>query len=100
MPKFFTAFALTMILAAPAFALTTEQGATNSDGTAKFSDPDEQRPGFMNGAAEDEDTGHVQPGALGMQQMQVAPGAHMGVNVNRFSGSQQPDAFDQAFQHK
>jgi hypothetical protein len=97
MPKFLAAFALVMVLATPAFALTTERGGTNSDGSAKFSDPDEQRPGFMNGATEDEGTGQAQGG-----QMQLTPNSHVGLSVNRFGAQQQQqqDAFDQAYSHK
>ena len=77
------------------FAPTTEQRGTNSDGSAKFSDPDEQRPGFMNGATEDENSGQAQGG-----QMQLTPNSHMGLSVNRFGAQdqqQQGDASDQAY---
>ncbi len=89
-----------LLLAAPAFALTTERGGTNSDGSAKFSDPDEQRPGFMNGATEDESTGRAQGNNGG--QLQLTPNSHVGLSVNRLGAQQQQqqDAFDQAYSHK
>ena len=100
MIRFLSIFAIGIMLSAPALALSVEHDAgMNSDGTAKFSDPDGQRPAFMNGATEDESTGRAQSGNGG--QMQLTPNAHMGISVNRFGEQQQQqDAFDQAYSHK
>ena len=38
------ALAVLLLSSSGAFALSTEQGTMNSDGTPKFSDPDEQTP--------------------------------------------------------
>jgi hypothetical protein len=43
---------LALLYAPSAHALSTDQGKfTNGDGTAKFSDPDDQQPGFVGGSS-------------------------------------------------
>jgi len=87
-----------LLASSPVFALTTESG-NNSNGTPKFTDPDEQRPGYMNGATEDESS----------PTGQASSGTHFSINgsngTNGVSGwatsnRSQPDAFDQAYDRK
>lgn len=93
---------LTLTLSPPAFALTiNHEAGMNSDGTAKFADPDEQMPNFMTSP-----TAPLAPSGPSAVQspsgvmLPVAPGANMGLSVNRIGPAPQPDAFDQAYDRK
>jgi len=90
-------FALVLFAAPAAFALTTDHDSgMNGDGSAKFSDPDDQRPGFMHGPSEDGASVNVQPTAP-----TVSPGMYGLENSRSFNPQNQgPDAFDQAYSRK
>ena len=100
----FALFAL-MALATPAFALTIDHtSGMNDDGTAKFADPDEQRPGFMNNQAaqNDEDsplTPKLHPPGGTSMQMPFGSDGHAGISVIHPGMTQQQDAFDRAYSH-
>jgi len=91
-------FALASLLAIlafiePAHALSTDQGKyQNTDGTPKFSDPDEQMPGFM-----------VSPGASTSQNGSLSVNSFGNSSVNMPSAqdtSSGARAFDQAYDHQ
>src|SRR5580698_4955166 len=88
------------ILSPPAFALSVDRDTgMNTDGTAKFADPDDEMPNFMNGPPEDQAPGHATP-SIGLP---VSPnsGSHAGFSINSFGmNQQQPDAFDQSYDRK
>jgi len=91
-------FALLLLASSSAFALSTDRDSgMNSDGSAKFSDPDDQRPGFARGQSDDDSASAnarsiaptVSPGMAGLE------------NGRSFNPQNQgPDAFDQAYSHK
>lgn len=92
------ALAMLMFSASPSFALSIDRDSgVNTDGTAKFADPDDQMPNFMTGPPEDQAPAHATPSVL----LPMSPGenTNMNLSVNHFDG-QQPDAFNQAFQQK
>jgi hypothetical protein len=101
--KFLALFSLAALLfmssGTAAFALTTDSGRfSNSDGTAKFSDPDEDKPAFMTGGAQGSQTNPQQPFSMNVthgQAQSLLPGASMG-SRSQSSG----DAFDHAFNHQ
>jgi hypothetical protein len=97
------AFALLapLVFAAPSFALSVDRDTgMNTDGTAKFADPDEQMPNFMTGGLpEDQAPAHATP-SIGLP---VSPDStpHMNFSVNHLGMTQQqPDAFDQSYDRK
>jgi hypothetical protein len=101
MRKFIMAAVYVFTLLAPfsAFALSIDRDTgMNTDGTAKFSDPDDEMPNFMSGPPEDQAPAHATP-SIGLP---VTPEAapHVGFSVNQFGMTQQPDAFDQAYDRK
>jgi hypothetical protein len=82
----------------PVAALTTDSGKySNDDGTSKFTDPDENKPAFMNGGADGAPrdprqpfTLNVTPANPGQQMMPFTGGGH----------SPGEDAFDHAYAHQ
>jgi hypothetical protein len=92
-------FLAALVFATPCFALSVDRDSgMNTDGTAKFADPDDAMPNFMNGPPEDQAPAHATP-SIGLP---VSPNTtpHMGFSVNQFGTTQQPDAFDQAYDRK
>jgi hypothetical protein len=89
-----------MLMATPALALSVDRDSNvNADGTAKFADPDDQMPNFMNGPPEDQPPAHATP-SIGLPVTPGSPSPHLGFSVNGFANSSQPDAFDQAYDRK
>jgi|GEM_PF-3060885 hypothetical protein len=91
---------LAMIMFTPtAFALTIDRDSDiNTDGTAKFSDPDDQMPGFMTPPSNAPGSPQATP-SIGLP-MSPSGGSNMNFSVNRFGVQPQPNAFDQAFDNK
>jgi hypothetical protein len=86
-----------LLSAQPAFALSVDRDTgMNTDGTAKFADPDDEMPNFMNGPPEDQAPAHATPSVL----LPMTPGSSAGFSVNQYGVSSQPDAFDQAYSRK
>ncbi len=90
-------FALVLFASPAAFALTTDHDSgMNSDGSAKFSDPDDQRPGFIHGQSADGPSVNVQTSSP-----TVSPGMYGLENSRSFNPQNSgPDAFDQAYSRK
>jgi hypothetical protein len=91
-------FAFFLLASPSAFALSTDRDSgMNSDGSAKFSDPDDQRPGFARGQSDD-DSASVNTRSI---TPAVSPGMSGFENAHSFNPQNQgPDAFDQAYSHK
>ncbi len=90
---------LALIAFAPsAFALTIDnESGLNADGTAKFSDPDDNKPGFMTGAT------NAPSSSLPSSSMDLSQGnsPHMNFTVDHAGGgNSQKDAFDEAYGSK
>ena len=97
--RFFAVFTIfaPLMFAVPAFALSIDHDTgMNSDGTPKFTDPDEQQPGSMTPP----DQQPAVPQARPSMGLSANPGANTTLSVNHFGQQQQPDAFDQAFDNK
>ena len=86
------------MFALAAFALSVDRDTgMNSDGTAKFADPDEQMPNFMTGGPpEDQASAHSTPSVL----LPMTPNASAGISINRMGPAPQTDAFEQAYGRK
>lgn len=86
-----------LAVSSPAFALSIDrESGMNEDGTAKFSDPDDQQPqGLLNTPPADPSQ---QGPANGM--MPVSPDARFGVMVNHFGSEPTQDAFEQSYDRK
>src|ERR1700735_3316519 len=86
------------LFATPAFALSIDNSTgMNEDGTAKFADPDEQQPNLLN-APLTAPSSSSSSGSSG-NGIQLTPNGNVGLSVRNFGTSQQPDAFDQAYDH-
>jgi hypothetical protein len=81
-------FLMALALSHPAAAFSTEQGQQNSDGSAKYTDPDDQKPGFVTVPSQ------VSSGGLSFS----APSP---VTLPSLTDSDRgAQAFDQAFAHQ
>lgn len=80
-----------LMLAGPAFALSVEQGPVNSDGTAKFSDPDEQTPQGL--VSPDSGSSHFSAGVT-QQPYMGSPYTPQVMGMD-----QGQNAFDNAYNH-
>ena len=94
---YFLAALFVLAISSPAFALSTDhESGMNTDGTAKFADPDEQQPSMLN-------TPLTPPGGASAQSngsFQITPGASMSISGGPVGGQQQQqDAFDHAYAH-
>jgi len=88
-----------LFLASPCFALSIDRtSGMNEDGTAKFSDPDDQKPNFMTPPAVSS-TGQPQSQSNVTLPMTRDGSATMNFSVNH-ADVPQPDAFDRAFKQK
>ncbi len=100
MQKLAYSLALLLVMSATsAFALTTDRSSNiNADGTAKFSDPDDQTPaGLTMHSSQDGMSGQQNLGSS--MTAPIAPGSGLGLSVNGGSYGQAPsgDAFDRAY---
>jgi hypothetical protein len=95
------AFLLLATLYAPsASALSTDEGKfTNMDGTSKFSDPDDQQPGFVGGGGGDGNSGS----GFSVRSYGFSGDAAPGIRPNGPTlewGDSGSDAFDHAYNHQ
>jgi len=91
-------FTLALFASPASFALSVDRDTgMNSDGSAKFSDPDDQKPAFMNGMPDEPSSATQRPSG----SVTVSPGLTGSDNMRSFNPQNSgTDAFDQAYSHK
>jgi hypothetical protein len=93
-------FAVTLFLASAAFALTVDnETGLNTDGTAKFADPDDTMPGFMTPPAGAPSTPQAQPSVTLPMSSPNGGGPSFSFSGGSPGQSSQGDAFDRAYAH-
>lgn len=92
---FFLSALFTLALASPVFALSIDhESGMNNDGSAKYTDPDEQEQSILNTPLHPPGTDQKGGG------FQITPGASLSVSGGPVSQQQpQQDAFDRAYAH-
>jgi len=93
----FSAALFVIAFSSPAFALSIDHDSgMNTDGSAKYTDPDDQEPSLLNTPLHP--PGMTQSPSTGA--LQIVPGAHLNITGGPVGQpQQQQDAFDHAYAH-
>jgi len=97
-------FAVSSLLSASAFALTTDrESGVNSDGSAKYTDPDDQQPDLLAPVPQPPASQqNNRSGAFGFSSGGASPDSpHFSISGGGLTNGQQQnqDAFDHAYSH-